>query len=61
MTENSFSDSVLNKQRIDRMMIKRWGTVEDISAAAIFLASDASSYITGTDIVIDGGWTAKGI
>ena len=42
-------------------MIKRWGTVEDISAAAIFLASDASSYITGTDIIVDGGWTAKGI
>ncbi len=61
MTEKSFSDSALNQQRIDRMMIKRWGTVEDISAAAIFLASDASSYITGTDIIVDGGWTAKGI
>ena len=61
MTQKSFADSELNKQRVDRMMIKRWGSVEDISAAAIFLASNASSYITGTDIIVDGGWTAKGI
>lgn len=61
MTEDSFLNSALNKQRMDRMMIKRWGSVEDIGSAAIFLASNASSYITGTDIIVDGGWTAKGI
>ena len=43
------------------MIIKRWGEVDDIVGAAIFLASDASCYMTGTDLIIDGGWTAKGI
>ena len=43
------------------MMLNRWGTQEDIIGAAIFLMSDASSYITGTDIYVDGGWTSKGL
>lgn len=35
--------------------LQRWGTPEDITQLALFLASDAGSYITGTDIVVDGG------
>lgn len=61
MTLKSFADLELNKLRVDRMMIKRWGSVDDIAAAAIFLASNSSSYITGIDLIVDGGWTAKGI
>ena len=61
MTKKSFSDSALSKQRIDRMMIKRWGNIEDIAYSAIFLASNASSYMTGTDLIVDGGWSAKGL
>jgi NAD(P)-dependent dehydrogenase (short-subunit alcohol dehydrogenase family) len=61
MTEKSFKDKKLYNERLDRMIIKRWGSVEDITGAAIFLASSASSYITGTDVIIDGGWTAKGL
>jgi NAD(P)-dependent dehydrogenase (short-subunit alcohol dehydrogenase family) len=33
--------------------------VEDITPAAVFLVSDAASYITGTSLLIDGGWTAS--
>ena len=61
MTRKSFNIKSLRNERINRMMIKRWGNVEDISGAAVFLASNASSYVTGIDLTIDGGWTAKGI
>lgn len=61
MTHNSFKDKKMYNERLDRMIIKRWGSVEDIIGAAIFLASNSSSYVTGTDLIIDGGWTAKGI
>jgi NAD(P)-dependent dehydrogenase (short-subunit alcohol dehydrogenase family) len=37
----------------------RWGKVEEVGALACYLCSDAASFITGTDILIDGGWTAK--
>ena len=61
MTKGSYEDKVLNQDRVNRMIIKRWGEAGDLSGAAILLASDASSYITGIDLFIDGGWTAKGL
>lgn len=61
MTEKSFNDPRLYKERMDRSMIKRYGEPEDLVGAAVFLASDASSYVTGTDIHVDGGWFASGL
>ena len=61
MTEKSFADPKLNEQRRKHTCLDRWGAVEDLVGAAIFLASDASAYITGQDIFVDGGWTAKGL
>jgi len=61
MTKASRNDPVSYEERLKRMMIQRWGKTEDIVGAAIYLASNASSYVTGTDLVVDGGWTAKGL
>jgi len=41
-----------------RIPMKRWGTPTDLAGAAVFLASDASSYLTGQILYVDGGWLA---
>ena len=44
-----------------RTILGRWGNPEDLVGAAVFLLSKASSYITGQDIYVDGGYLAKGL
>lgn len=57
----SRSDPIARAKRTERTILGRWGTPQDIVGLAILLASDASSYITGQDIYVDGGWLAKGL
>lgn len=49
----------LNAQFISRIPLGRWGRVEEIGALARFICSDDAGFITGTDILIDGGWCAQ--
>lgn len=48
----------LNAQFVAKIPVGRWGKVEEIGALAAFLCSDNAGFITGTDILIDGGWCA---
>ncbi len=48
-----------NAQFLANVPVGRWGKVEEIGALACYLCSDAAGFITGTDVLIDGGWTAR--
>ena len=49
----------LNQQFISRIPLGRWGKVEEVGQLAVYLCSEDAGFITGTDILIDGGWTAQ--
>lgn len=48
-----------NRQFLASLPVGRWGRVHEVGALACFLCSEGAGFITGTDILIDGGWTAK--
>ena len=59
MTKGMLADKATSKNLMDNTPIGRFGQPEDIGNAALFLALDESSFITGHNLVVDGGWTAR--
>ena len=53
------NDPVVFEQFVAKIPLGRWGELEEIQGLAVFLASDASSFVTGAAITIDGGWTVR--
>lgn len=58
-TANLRADEQRGEEILSRIPAGRWGTPEDIAGAAIFLASEASSYVNGFTLAVDGGWLAR--
>jgi NAD(P)-dependent dehydrogenase (short-subunit alcohol dehydrogenase family) len=52
-------DAARNAEFTSKIPVGRWGKVEEIGPLAVFLCSEAAGFITGADILIDGGWTAQ--
>ncbi|MAF37543.1 MAG: cyclopentanol dehydrogenase [Chloroflexi bacterium] len=59
MTREAIADSQFKAQRLDPTPLARLGQPEDVAYGALYLASDESSFVTGAELVIDGGWTAQ--
>lgn len=59
MNHAVMNDPEANAQFLASLPVGRWGKIEEIGALACFLCSEHAGFITGTDIVIDGGWTAR--
>lgn len=59
MNQPILENPELNQQFISRIPLGRWGKVEEIGQLAVYLCSEDAGFITGTDILIDGGWTAQ--
>ena len=60
MTNKSWKDLNRRNYITSKTVLGRWGTPEDLIGVVCFLLSDISSYITGQDIYVDGGWGIKG-
>ena len=58
MTRPFFENAAFREQVLARIKLGRIGTVEDLMGAIVFLAGDASALMTGSSLVVDGGWTA---
>jgi gluconate 5-dehydrogenase len=61
MTRMSYKDQKLKDERSKRTILGRWGEIKEIFGPVEFLLSNASSYVTGHSIPIDGGWLVKGL
>ena len=61
MTIASYNNKNKNLSRKKRTALNRWGNKRELVGSVIFLSSQASSYITGSEIIVDGGWLSKGL
>jgi NAD(P)-dependent dehydrogenase (short-subunit alcohol dehydrogenase family) len=58
LTKPFFDDPVFREWVLDRIPLGRLGTVEEVATAVVFLASPAAALVTGSSLLVDGGWTA---
>ena len=58
LTENTLNDPIKKDWVLDKIKLNRFGEIEDVMGAVIYLASDVSTLVTGSSMMIDGGWTA---
>lgn len=58
MTRPFFENAAFREATLSKIKLGRIGSVEDVMGAVVYLASDAASLVTGSAIVVDGGWTA---
>ncbi|MFS7242788.1 MULTISPECIES: SDR family NAD(P)-dependent oxidoreductase [Serratia] len=58
LSRANLADPEFNRYVLDNILLKRLGTLEDVMGPVVFLASQASALITGTSLLVDGGWTA---
>jgi NAD(P)-dependent dehydrogenase (short-subunit alcohol dehydrogenase family) len=59
MTEVRRADPEVYKLTVSRIPLGRYGQPEDVAYGVLYLASDESAYVTGSELIIDGGWTAQ--
>ena len=59
LTRPFWNDKAFHEDVLRRIKLGRLGRVEDLMGAVVFLASDAAAMVTGTSLVVDGGWTAE--
>jgi cyclopentanol dehydrogenase len=59
MTEGFLAEPAMHEDRVNRTPLKRLGKPEDVAYGALYLASDEASFVTGSELVIDGGRTAE--
>ena len=59
MTKKFLKNKRFKRETLNNIPLKRFAELSEVASAAVFLASDAASMITGTSLLVDGGWTAK--
>ncbi|MEO1997131.1 MAG: SDR family oxidoreductase, partial [Planctomycetaceae bacterium] len=61
MTQATYAKPELQTERSARSMLGRWGDCRELLGPCLFLASEASSFVTASEVVVDGGWSARGL